>query len=261
MRITYRDIGNKDYWAKRWADIPADQPMDNADKYPLKYALLTVNEKDGKILEAGCGAGRIVRYFNDRGYDIIGIDFIEEAIRKLKAEDPKVQAEAGDITNLQFKDDMFKYILAFGLYHNLEHGLNKAIAETFRVLKKGGSVCASFRADNVQTKLNDWVANYRGSHGKKDKKQFHKVNLTRAECVDLFERGGFQIENVFRAENMPILYKFAFFRAKDHKKFDENKARMEGYKLSFVGNLITKALMKLFPDQFCNLYVIIAEKI
>ena len=29
MRVTYRNHNVKDYWALRWDDIPADQPMDN----------------------------------------------------------------------------------------------------------------------------------------------------------------------------------------------------------------------------------------
>ena len=41
MRVTYRKANNKDYWTKRWADIPADQPMQNHNAYPLKYAELT----------------------------------------------------------------------------------------------------------------------------------------------------------------------------------------------------------------------------
>ena len=47
--------------------------------------------------------------------------------------------------------------MAFGLYHNLEFGLDSSIKETFRVLEPGGSVCASFRADNIQTKIVDWL--------------------------------------------------------------------------------------------------------
>ena len=78
MRITYRSHDVKNYWADRWANIPADSAMTNEDVYPLKYALQTVKHKNGHILEAGCGAGRILRYFHDRGYDIHvaqGVDF------------------------------------------------------------------------------------------------------------------------------------------------------------------------------------------
>jgi ubiquinone/menaquinone biosynthesis C-methylase UbiE len=71
----------------------------------------------------------------------------------------------GDITDLRFENESFKYILAFGLYHNLEHGLDQSIKETYRVLENGGSVCASFRADNIQTKLTDWLTERRASRG------------------------------------------------------------------------------------------------
>ena len=174
--------GVKDYWTKRWDDIPADEPMENLGVYPLKYAQMTVKDKEGKILEAGCGAGRILRYYHDRGYDIIGFDFIDVAISKLKGIDPTLNAEVGDITNLRFADQSFKYVLAFGLYHNLENGLDKAILETNRVLEKNGLVCASFRADNIQTKLTDYLSDrkMKKRDGQTKTRSFHKMNLTRS---------------------------------------------------------------------------------
>lgn len=263
MRITYRNANNKDYWTKRWDDIPADAPMENSDVYPLKYAAMTVKDKVGKILEAGCGAGRILRYYHDRDYNIIGMDFIDVAISKLKEIDPTLQAEVGDITSLRFADQSFKYVLAFGLYHNLEHGLDNAIRETYRVLEKNGKVCASFRADNLQTRLTDYLTERKANKlsGKNRTQSFHKMNLTKSEYEKLFTRAGFIIDFIGPVENMPILYKFAIFRSSSHKKFDENKARMEGYRLSWFGQRLQNILMRLFPDQFCNIYVLIARKV
>lgn len=262
MRITYRNANNKDYWTKRWDDIPADVPMENLDVYPLKYAQMTVKDKAGKILEAGCGAGRVLRYYHDRKYDIIGMDFIDVAISKLKDIDSTLQAEVGDITNLRFADQSFKYVLAFGLYHNLEHGLGKAIQETYRVLENGGVVCASFRADNIQTKLTDWLADRKrkNKNSENKTKAFHKMNLTRSEYAQLFTGAGFTIDFIGPVENMPILYKFTLFRSTEHKHFDENKARAEGYRLSWFGQKLQNFLMRFFPDQFCNIYVLIAHK-
>ena len=263
MRITYRAHGVKEYWTARWDEIPADAPMENLGVYPLKYAQMTVKDKTGKILEAGCGAGRILRYYHDRGYDIIGIDFIAVAISKLKEIDPTLQAEVGDITSLRFADQSFKYVLAFGLYHNLEHGLDKAVQETHRVLEQSGLVCASFRADNIQTRLTDWLAARKAKSGDGNNKAraFHKMNLTRSEYEQLFAHAGFVIDFVGPVENMPILYKFAIFRSASHKQFDENKARMEGYRLSWFGQRLQNFLMRFFPDQFCNIYVLIAHKV
>lgn len=262
MRMTFRSANNKDYWTKRWDDIPADAPMGNLSVYPLKYAQMTVKDKAGKILEAGCGAGRILRYYHDRGHDIIGIDFIDVAIRKLKGIDPTLQAEVGNITNLRFADQSFKYVLAFGLYHNLQDGLDKAIQETHRVLEKGGLVCASFRADNIQTKLTDYLTERKAKKrgGENMTRFFHKMNLTRNEYEQLFTRAGFIVDFVGPVENMPILYKFAIFRSSGHKEFDENKARMEGYRLSWFGQRLQNFLMRFFPDQFCNIYVLIAHE-
>ena len=235
--------------------------MANAEVYPLKYALETVTDSGGKILEAGCGAGRLLRYFHDKDYDILGIDFVKVAVEKLRAIDGSLQVEEGDVTNLRFSDHTFKYVLAFGLYHNLERGLEKAISETYRVLEDGGAVCASFRADNIQTRLTDWMAGAKdGKKGSTGQRSFHKRNLTRREFESLFERAGFRIESLYPVQNMPLLYKFAIFRTQGHKVFDENRARREGYLLSRVGRLLQNFLMRYFADRFCNIYVLIARR-
>lgn len=261
MRKTYRPVGNKDYWQRRWEDVPADSEMTNEETYPLKYALMTVSEFDGPILEAGCGAGRILRYFHNRGYDVVGIDFIDVAIEKLLIVDKSLKVGTGDITNLSFADASFKYVLAFGLFHNMETNLDEAIAETSRVLVSGGKLCASFRADNIQTRLTDSLANLRSRIRSKDARMaFHKLNLSRHEFINFFENAGFIVEKVAPVENMPVLYQFNVFRADGHKEFDESKARVEGYRLNKSGKLLQHVLMRLFPNQFCNLYVMLARK-
>jgi len=236
--------------------------MENLDVYPLKYARMAVTEKMGRVLEAGCGAGRILRYYHSNGYDIIGFDFIDVAISKLREGDPTLQVEVGDITDLRFTDQSFRYILAFGLYHNLERGLDKSIRETHRVLESGGRVCASFRADNLQNRITDWLADRRsGTQTEIGKARvFHKMNLTRREFEQLFTRAGFVVDSVIPVENMSFLYKYAFFRATSHRLFDENKARTEGYRLSWFGQILQSFFLRYFPDQFCNVYVLIATK-
>ena len=86
------------------------------------------------------------------------------------------------------------------------------------------------------------------------------MNLKEYEFVSLFKRSGFIVDVVYPVTNMPFLYKFSFFRAKDHKVFNENIARKEGYKLSPMGNIIQKFLLRFFPKQFCNIFVLIANK-
>ena len=263
MRITYRREHVRDYWARRWDEVPADASMENKNVYPLKYSEMIIDSLDNRILEAGCGAGRILRYYKDMGYNIVGFDFIKGAIEKLKRVDPELNVEVGDITHLSFKNDSFSCVLAFGLFHSLENDLHQAIQETHRVLEPGGKICASFRADNIQTRLNDWYTDFlaRKKDGTNSSVQFHKMNLTRTEFIHLIERFGFEVEMVYNVVNMPLLYKFKFFRRRDHKDFHESSARKEGYMLSWLGRIIQRILMRCFPKQFCNIYVAIAKKV
>ena len=74
--------------------------------------------------------------------------------------------------------------------------LNISLKETFRVMKRGGILCASFRADNLQNLINDKFFNTPlGKQKNKiqnyDKKNFHKINLTKEEIRKFIELSGF----------------------------------------------------------------------
>ena len=236
--------------------------MQNKSVYPLKYAIETVTDSSGKILELGCGAGRVLRYFHDAGYKITGVDFIDVAVEKLQSADPTLDVHVGDVRDLKFPNEHFRFLLAFGLYHNIEHGLQDALKETARVLESGGRVCASFRADNLQTRMVDQLTEKKlQKSNSSHKKEFHKNNLTRREFHSLFHSAGFEIESIVPVVNMPILYKFEFFRSSRHKIFNEALGRKEGYRLSFLGRLIQSVIMRVFPNQFCNIYVLIGRKV
>ncbi|HET7320954.1 MAG TPA: class I SAM-dependent methyltransferase, partial [Longimicrobiaceae bacterium] len=163
MRITYRHEDTHAYWERRWSGIPADEAAENPDAYPLKYAELAVGgDRVGRILEAGCGNGRILRYYHDRGYAVTGTDYVRVPIEKLRAADPELDVRCGDVRALDFRDSAFRYVLAFGLYHNLEpEDCRRALAETRRVLEPGGRVCASYRADSLHSRLIDREADRR----------------------------------------------------------------------------------------------------
>ena len=261
MRKTYRAHSSKDYWARRWKDIQVDLPQENPDVYPLKYALEAVEHKRQSILEAGCGNGRILRFFKERGYDIEGFDYIEEAVRSLLDSDPDLKVRTEDITKMSYKSETFGCVLAFGLYHNLEEDdLQQAVLETHRVMKHGARLCASFRADNIQNRINDFIASRKSSPKTKEELKFHKMNLRHGELKQFFEEGGFIVKKIRPVENMPLFYKFKFFRANSHKQFNESLGRKEGYLLSPLGRMLQGLLIGFMPNQFCNIYILDAEK-
>jgi SAM-dependent methyltransferase len=260
MRVTYRHEETHAYWERRWSGIPADEAAENPAVYPLRYAELAIGgDREGRILEAGCGNGRVLRYYQERGHRITGMDYVSVSVEKLRAADPALDVRCGDVRAMEFPDSAFRYVLAFGLYHNLEpEDCRRALDETYRVLEPGGLVCASYRADNVHSRIIDRAAAQRS--GAARGRHFHKMNLTRREVAALFGGAGFAVESVHAVENMPLLYKYRAFRARGHRAFDESRGRREGYRLSAGGRLVQGTLFRCFPDQFCNVFVVLARR-
>jgi ubiquinone/menaquinone biosynthesis C-methylase UbiE len=184
---------------------------------------------------------------------------VEEAIKKLLASDSTLNVQVGNILDLQFVDQSFDVVLAYGLYHNLESKLDEAIKETARVLKKGGRLCASFRIDNICNLINDKM-HERNSNSSNGLKKFHKLNLTKKEYISLLENNGFEVQSIEFVTNMPLLYKFKFFRKNSHKQFDESLGRKEGYLLNPIGNIVQTILKKISIEHYSNVMVAIANK-
>ena len=232
MRITYRGHGgNRAYWQSRWDNLEADAGELNVNRYPGKYVeeTLSLALPADHVLEAGCGTGRVALYCHQRGHKVVGMDFIASALVSIRRQEFGLPLVTADITHLPFVTSSFSVVLAFGLYHNLETGFEKAIEETRRVLKKGGMLCASIRLDNFQNRVIDCLADRKKSPGPKN---FYKLNLSRREIEKQFTSLRFDILKIDYVENMPFLYKFGIFRHPTHRVFNEKKARAEGYRLS-----------------------------
>ena len=260
MRATYRSIGYKEYWHKRWSEVDVDDETNNIDVDPLKYALMAVRRSGGPILVAGCGNGRLLKYFHNRGHEITGIDFIEVAISKIIESDGRLKASVANILATGFENSSFQTVLAFGLYHNLESGLDEALTETLRILRPNGLCCASFRADNLHTRFTDWLSSRQTNDIKLVQSVFHKANYNARELTDLFCSHGFESVTVYPVENMPIFYRFAIFRQRSHRVFNEHLGRAEGYRLNALGKILNKLTFGFLPTRFCSVFVIFASK-
>ncbi len=262
MRISYRTHGGAlDYWQRRWDGVAVDSGAINLGRYPGLYAerVMAASRPDGPVLEAGCGAGRVLRHYHDQGSAIIGLDFIASVLAAIHREDAAIPLAAGDITSLPFPDETFSAVLAFGLYHGLEHGLEEAMADTRRVMKPGGLLCASMRLDNLQNRMTDRMADNAAALA--GKQSFHKLNLTTAEFKSLVGGAGFKVENVAYVENMSFLYKYPALRHASQRVFRESEARSAGYRFNAAGNILQRTAMALIPAQMANLAVITARAI
>lgn len=261
MRKVFRDKINSDYWEDRWANSGVDEDgFKNENIYPIKYSNEIIKNGD-KILEAGCGAGRVYFHYKNKKFDIKGIEYSKNAIENILAKDSNAEVIEGSITDLPYENNSFDCVLAFGLYHNIENEneLQKSFHETYRVLTSGGHLVASVRFDSLENNIVENIMQKRGKNKKFDK--FHRWHFSLADMKKFLDPG-MEIEKVYYARNVSFLFKYDFFRKNSLKSstFSESKARSGGFELNFFGNLVDKILHGLFPQLFSNLLVIIAKK-
>ena len=103
-----------------------------------------------KILDGGCGVGAHVIAYRKLGYDIIGVDFSNDIIRRIKKEvSEDVPVYAADLTALPFNDSYFDCCLLAGVIEHFEEGPYAVLKEIRRVLKKDGLLLVAVPYINI----------------------------------------------------------------------------------------------------------------
>ncbi|QLG47848.1 class I SAM-dependent methyltransferase [Natrinema halophilum] len=265
MQKVYRYNKNESYWEDRWENAGVDkQTFDRLDFYPIKYAKMVIDDlsPSSEILEAGCGPGRLYFHFDERGYDMTGVDFSSTAIDHIREIDPDADVEVADVRDLPFPDESFDAVLAFGLFHNFgdPQDLAAAFSETARVLKPGGRIVLSVRCDSLENHLIEYITAWKSEQ--RGEKEFHKLHFTRNDVEFYITSTGLTLKDVEFARNVSFLFKFDSLRAPHMRgeSFDESVARASGFQLFEIGDAIDTTLHTLFPKQFSNELVAFAQK-
>ena len=99
-------------------------------------------EADGRVLELGCGTGRISIPMVKSGVDLVGVDRSEAMLARLRKRKTPVNVARADIRNLPFKRRSFEMVLApYGVLQSLvrERDLTETLESVARVIKRGGT--------------------------------------------------------------------------------------------------------------------------
>jgi ubiquinone/menaquinone biosynthesis C-methylase UbiE len=132
------------------------------DLKPLsKYA------KDNfKILDLGCGSGRLYHLFEEfQGVDYVGVDQSEGQIEIAKEKFPELDFQVAEMKELPFTDNEFDIIYCIATFHHLpdEASRIKSLNEMKRVLKTGGQII-----------MTNWNLNSKTTKKMVEKRKFKK---------------------------------------------------------------------------------------
>jgi ubiquinone/menaquinone biosynthesis C-methylase UbiE len=102
---------------------------------------------DRKVIDVGCGAGRMTSYLSRVGLNASGVDLSPEMVRVAQRLHPKLLFELGELTELRVADAAADGILAwYSIIHSPPAALPAIAREFWRALRPGGSALVAFHA-------------------------------------------------------------------------------------------------------------------
>ncbi len=128
-----------------WRYFTGKTPWDTNITPPEVVQLIeTENLPPGRALDLGCGTGTNAIYLAQRGFQVIGIDYVSSAItaaaRKASAHNVRVEFRAADVLKPGAFAAPFDLILDIGCFHSLDPDGRNQYAANIRDWTKSGSV-------------------------------------------------------------------------------------------------------------------------
>jgi len=140
--IAYYDSEAKVYDAKRYGSKRGQK----AELFHKKILDLMFNselDSSARVLDLGCGTGRLLPHMASKGYELCGLDLsegmLELARQRLSRQEyaKKIRLELGAITAMPFEYGYFDAVYSI-LVINLIRDYTRVFQEVARVLKSGG---------------------------------------------------------------------------------------------------------------------------
>lgn len=116
------------------------------NKFWEEMSFISAYVRDGdKVLDLGCGNGRLSEIFQGKKIDYYGVDFSEKLIEIAKKRYPQLKFQVADALNLPFPDNFFDKVYSIAVLHHIPSKELRIqfLRETKRVLKPGGTVILS----------------------------------------------------------------------------------------------------------------------
>lgn len=143
VRHAYDTVA-EDY-ASCFPDTRPEDPLDLAMVDAFVEAV--TSGEDARVLDAGCGAGRMGRYLADRGCLVSGVDLSPGMIARARRDHPDLVFAVGSLSALPYADSRFGGVLMwYSIIHTPPAGQAAIFTEAARVLRPGGHLLVGFQS-------------------------------------------------------------------------------------------------------------------
>ena len=107
---------------------------------------------EGRILDVGCGSGKLLATLREHGWEVYGVDFSPVAVEYAKSQDG-LNVRLGNLFQAGYQDEFFDVVM---FNHSLEHIYNplETLKEAHRIMKPSGLLLISIpNAGSLEAKL------------------------------------------------------------------------------------------------------------
>lgn len=142
------------------------------DIYLLDQIMKQRYHKNDRILDAGCGEGRNLRWFYNFEYDIWAVDMDAERLKQARQNYPDIKERLiqAELSDLPFPEAHFEHIICSAVLHFAEgeQHFYTMFSELIRVLKPGGTILIRTASNIILPESNpdltDTVSNRKASY-------------------------------------------------------------------------------------------------
>ena len=181
------------FWDNHWSvdDFKAKIERSKNNQFILENTQRFLRK--GRILEGGCGMGKVVYCLHYNGYDAFGVDFAEKTVKKINKYFPELNVSPGDVRNLQFKNNFFDGYWSLGVIEHSFEGYDSILREMHRVLKRGGSLFVTYPFMSSLRKLKVKLSLYRNLTREYQSDNFYQFIFDPSHVKKDFEKYGFKL--------------------------------------------------------------------
>ena len=101
----------------------------------------------GRVLDVGCGPGRLASRLHQLGLDVAGVDLSPEMVRAARDAHPDIEFSVGSLDSLPVADgELSGAVYWYSIINTAPDLLEAVWAESIRALRADGSVLVAFQA-------------------------------------------------------------------------------------------------------------------
>lgn len=150
---------------------------------PQLYDFVKLITKGGKILDVGCAGGRDSKQFIDRGFEVVGVDVVDEFLKVAKTNVPAAEFLKMDLLELNFPNQTFDGIWSNAvLLHVQKKNISNVLKNYCRMLKPAGKLFLALKVGDGSASVTDKFT--------KDKRLF--IYYQKEEIIKYIEEAKFK---------------------------------------------------------------------